>query len=343
MEGWCLSSNFLKANGKRTVDSRNDCVLNGKVIKMTKSNLTTLCYIEKDNQYLMMHRIKKKNDINQDKWVGVGGHFEKDETPEECLCREVLEETGLCLTKYQARGMITFMSDRWQTEYMYLYTASEYTGELIDCEEGTLEWIDKKDVYDLPIWEGDKDFFRLLEQDTPFFFMKLRYVGEQLVEKSVDLVEQENLKLKQKERTQKVVLMNMCMISDGDGNVLALDKVGGGYTGMTFPGGHVEDGESFADSVIREVKEETGLTIMHPILKGIYHWYEGDIHNIGYLYWTDSFEGQLVSSNEGKVYWISEEEYAKMELAHGMDKVLRIMSSEEFSECYFHDGKEVMK
>ena len=153
---------------------------------MPKSNLTTLCYIERDGKYLMMHRVKKEHDINKDKWVGIGGHFEADESPEECLLREAREETGLTLTEYKQRGIITFMSDRWQTEYMFLYTASAYEGEIGECNEGTLEWIDKEKVYELPLWEGDKIFFRLLEEQRPHFSLKLRFVGEALVEAVLD-------------------------------------------------------------------------------------------------------------------------------------------------------------
>ena len=153
---------------------------------MPKSNLTTLCYIERDGKYLMMHRVKKEHDISKDKWVGIGGHFEADESPEECLLREAKEETGLTLTDYKQRGIITFMSDRWQTEYMFLYTASAYEGEIGECNEGTLEWIDKEKVYELPLWEGDKIFFRLLEEQRPHFSLKLRYVGEALVEAVLD-------------------------------------------------------------------------------------------------------------------------------------------------------------
>lgn len=151
-----------------------------------RSNLTTLCYIEKDDKYLMMHRVKKKNDVNHDKWVGVGGHFEKDETPEECLLRETKEETGLTLERFHLRGVITFLCDHWPTEYMFLYTADQYSGELIECDEGNLEWVKKSDVYQLPIWEGDKIFFRLLEERETFFSLKLRYVGDELVEVKLD-------------------------------------------------------------------------------------------------------------------------------------------------------------
>jgi 8-oxo-dGTP diphosphatase len=153
---------------------------------LAKSNQTTLCYIERDGQYLMMHRVKKEHDINKDKWVGIGGHFEQDESPEECLLRETREETGLTLTDYRLRGVITFISDKWQTEYMFLYTATGYEGEIGDCNEGTLEWIDRTDVYDLPIWAGDRIFFRLLEWRQDFFSLKLRYVGEQLTEVMLD-------------------------------------------------------------------------------------------------------------------------------------------------------------
>ena len=154
---------------------------------MPKTNQTTLCYIENDDSYLMMHRVKKENDINKDKWIGVGGHFEKDETPQECLLREVYEETGISLDNYRARGLVTFISDKWQTEYMYLYTArTKYDLIEKDCDEGTLEWVPKSKVYDLPIWEGDKIFFKLLEEEHPFFFLKLKYEGEELVEWNVE-------------------------------------------------------------------------------------------------------------------------------------------------------------
>ena len=144
--------------------------------------LTTLCYIEKDDKYLMLHRVKKDNDLNHDKWVGVGGKFEPDETPEECMLREVREETGLTLTKYQFRAILTFLSDEWETEYIHLYTASEFTGTLLECDEGNLEWIPKSEIDKLKLWEGDKIFFKLLRETKDFFSLKLRYEGEKLVE-----------------------------------------------------------------------------------------------------------------------------------------------------------------
>lgn len=145
-------------------------------------SMTTLCYIEKDGKYLMLHRVKKQNDVNKDKWVGIGGHFEQDESPEECLLREVKEETGLQLNEYKLRGIITFLSNEFHTEYMFLYTATDFEGQLINCNEGDLEWIDKSAVYNLPIWDGDKIFFRLLDETEGFFSLKLRYEGQNLVE-----------------------------------------------------------------------------------------------------------------------------------------------------------------
>ncbi len=129
----------------------------------------------------MLHRNKKKNDLNHDKWIGVGGGFEKDESPEECLLREVREETGLLLDSWRFRGVVTFISDEWETEYMYLFTADRWHGTMIDCDEGVLEWVDKARVPSLPLWEGDKLFFRLLAQDAPPFLMTLRYAGDKLV------------------------------------------------------------------------------------------------------------------------------------------------------------------
>ena len=143
---------------------------------------TTLCYIQREGQYLMLHRVKKKNDVNQDKWVGIGGKFEDKESPEDCLLREVFEETGLTLTRYAYRGLVTFVSDLWETEYMHLFTADEFQGEIGPCDEGNLEWVDKDKVKDLPIWVGDKIFLDLLTQEVPFFSLKLAYEGETLVQ-----------------------------------------------------------------------------------------------------------------------------------------------------------------
>lgn len=142
---------------------------------------TTLCYIEQDGKYLMLHRVKKKHDINHDKWIGVGGKFEELESPEDCLLREVREETGLTLTRWRYRGIVTFVADR-DSQFMHLFTADGFTGQLKTCDEGNLEWLERHKLLELPIWEGDKIFLHLLEQDAPFFSLKLVYQGDQLME-----------------------------------------------------------------------------------------------------------------------------------------------------------------
>lgn len=147
---------------------------------------TTLCYIEKDGCYLLLHRIRKENDLNRDKWIGIGGKFEENESPEDCLKREVLEETGLTLTDWRYCGIVTFLSDRWEGEYMHLFHATGFTGTLRDCDEGVLEWVPKERFAQLPQWEGDKIFLRMMEERVPFFSLKLRYEGDRLVEASLN-------------------------------------------------------------------------------------------------------------------------------------------------------------
>lgn len=142
------------------------------------AKLSTLCYIERDDQYLMLHRTVKEHDVNKDKWIGVGGHFEKDESPEECLLREVWEETGYTLTSYWFRGIVTFVSGNGVTEYMSLFTADAFEGEPVPCDEGELEWVDIQDIGKLSLWEGDRIFLRLLAEDAPFFSLKLVYDGQ---------------------------------------------------------------------------------------------------------------------------------------------------------------------
>ena len=143
--------------------------------------LSTLCYIEKDGKYLMLHRTKKKNDINKDKWLGVGGKFEEGESPEECIIREVKEETGLVLKNYKLRCIVTYVSTIWETEYMYVFTSDKFEGNLIDCNEGDLQWIDKDKVTQLKTWEGDKIFLEKIQKDNTFFTIKFNYDGEKLV------------------------------------------------------------------------------------------------------------------------------------------------------------------
>ena len=147
---------------------------------------TTLCYIRRGEEYLMLHRIKKENDLNHDKWIGIGGKFEDKESPEDCLLREAWEETGLTLTDWKCRGVVTFISDEAEGEFMYLFTADGFEGELTDCPEGDLQWVSREFLNELPKWEGDQIFLDLLWQDAPFFLLKLRYEGEHLAEAILD-------------------------------------------------------------------------------------------------------------------------------------------------------------
>ncbi len=141
---------------------------------------TTLCYIERGGAYLMLHRVKKQQDMNRDKWIGIGGKFEENESPEDCLLREVREETGLTLTGWRYCGIVTFVSDRYEGEYMHLFHASEFTGTLRECDEGVLGWVPLAEFARLPQWEGDRIFLRLMQEKTPFFSLKLCYAGEHL-------------------------------------------------------------------------------------------------------------------------------------------------------------------
>ena len=143
---------------------------------------STLCYILRGDDVLMLHRVKKKNDINKDKWIGIGGKFEPEESPDECLLREAAEETGLTLTQWKCRGILTFLNDCCEGEYIYLFTADGFTGQLKECDEGDLQWVSRDFLDQLPQWEGDRIFLKLLWQNAPFFLLTLRYHGDTLTE-----------------------------------------------------------------------------------------------------------------------------------------------------------------
>ena len=142
---------------------------------------TSLCYIYRGDEVLMLHRTLKKNDLNHDKWIGLGGKFEEGESPEDCVLREVREETGLILTSWRYRGIITFVNDLYEAELMHLFTADGFTGEMTACDEGEPAWIRKDELDALPQWEGDRIFMKLLDEDAPFFSLKLVYSGERLL------------------------------------------------------------------------------------------------------------------------------------------------------------------
>lgn len=174
---------------------------------------TTLCYIEQDGKYLMLHRVKKKNDINHDKWIGIGGKFEFQESPEDCLLREAMEETGLTLTAWRYRGVVTFISGpEDDAEYMHLFTAHGFHGKLKTCDEGDLEWIEKTRLRELTLWEGDKLFLELLEQDAPFFSLKLVYEGDTLVQAVLDGKELPDFQLPAPQKAKEPLLISACLL-----------------------------------------------------------------------------------------------------------------------------------
>lgn len=143
---------------------------------------TTLCYVTRGDEVLMLHRVKKKKDLNKDKWIGIGGKFEGEESPDQCLLREAKEETGLTLTSWRCHGVVTFLSDQYEGEYMYLFTADGFEGALKECNEGDLQWVSREFLNQLPKWEGDEIFLDLMWQDAPFFLLTLRYQGNTLTE-----------------------------------------------------------------------------------------------------------------------------------------------------------------
>ena len=246
------------------------------------TGLSTLCYMERDGQYLMLHRTVKKHDVNKDKWIGVGGHFEADESPEECLLREVREETGYTLTSYRYRGIVTFVSGNGVTEYMSLFTADGFEGEPILCDEGELEWVDIDDVWKLNIWEGDKIFFRLMDERKDFFSLKLVYDGQdKLVDASLDGKPMELFDVLNEDGTKSGVIRERG-VAHREGSLHATVHMWvvrknkkSGYDVLlqkrsaykdSNPGcydissaGHVAAGDEILESAVREMQEELGI------------------------------------------------------------------------------------
>ncbi len=244
--------------------------------------MTTLCYIEKDGKYLMLHRVSKKNDVNRGKWIGVGGHFEEGESPEECLLREVREETGLNLTSWQFRGLLSFNSAGWDPEFICVYTADTFTGELHACNEGELAWVAKEKLQELNLWEGDRIFLRLLAEDAPFFSLKLCYEGDTLSYAALDGKPLELLdvcdekgnptgRVTERQVAHTLGLMHRTVHiwvarRTANGWELLLQKRSRGKD--SFPGrydtssaGHVIAGDGYRESALRELEEELGVRL----------------------------------------------------------------------------------
>lgn len=246
------------------------------------AKLSTLCYIEQDGKYLMLHRTVKKNDVNKEKWIGVGGHFEADESPEECLLREVKEETGYTLTSWRYRGIVTFVSGDGVTEYMSLFTADGFEGTPIPCDEGELAWVEIEEVWKLNIWEGDKIFFRLIDEDQPFFSLKLVYNGQgRLVSAALNGKPMELFDILNPDGT-KTGIVRERGVAHREGSLHAASHVWavrrsapGRFDLLlqkrssrkdSYPGcfdisaaGHVSSGEDYPGTALRELEEELGI------------------------------------------------------------------------------------
>ena len=245
---------------------------------------TTLCYIQKAGKYLMLHRTTKENDINKDKWIGIGGHFKQDESPEECICREVREETGYTLTSYRYRGIITFVSGEGITEYMFLFTATDFEGEPVPCDEGELEWIDTDQVWKMNIWAGDKIFFRLLDDEEAFFSLKLIYNKNGNLEQAVlngkemelfDLlnedgsisgaVQERSVVHREGSLHGRVHMWIVRDTEDGRHDVLlqkrSIDKDSHPGCYDISSAGHMQAGDTPLAAAVREMHEELGLQV----------------------------------------------------------------------------------
>lgn len=312
-----------------------------------KSNLTTLCYIEKDGKYLMLHRVNKKEDGNQDKWIGVGGHFEEGESPDDCLVREVKEETGLTLTSYSFRGIVTFCWKDHPAEYMCLYTAEGFEGTLRECDEGTLEWVDKKEIGNLNLWDGDRLFFDLLWREEPFFSLKLNYhengtwQGAVLNGRELELFD-----LCGEDGTPTGHVKERSMVHrDGDlhrtAHVwVARKREDGGIDVLlqkrskdkdAYPGcydissaGHVKAGDSFEESALRELEEELGIRAG-----------KEDLRLIGFheCQVSSSFWGQPYHNREISAVYLYEKPVEENSL---------ILQGSEVDEAVFMDYEQVL-
>lgn len=314
------------------------------------TSLSTLCYMERDGKYLMLHRTVKKNDVNKDKWIGVGGHFEADESPEECLLREVREETGYTLTSYKYRGIVTFVSGNGVTEYMSLYTADGFEGNPIPCDEGELAWVDIEDIWNLNIWEGDKIFFRLMDEREEFFSLKLVYDGhDKLVSASLDGRPMELFDVRNPDGSPSGIVRERGVVhregslhatahiwvvreNSNSGYDVLLQKRSSckdsnpGYYDISAAG-HLAAGDDYLPSAVRELEEELGITAEEEELQfvGIHHGgfedvfygkpFKDDELSAVYVYnrpvQSDKLKLQLQESEVEEVIWIDYEECRK--------------------------------
>jgi len=310
--------------------------------------MTTLCYLEKADCYLMLHRVKKEKDLNKDKWIGVGGHMEPGESPEECVVREVREETGLVMDEYRFRGIVTFDSDDCETEYMCLFTSNCFRGEIIECDEGTLEWIPKDRVESLNLWEGDKLMFQLLKERESFFSLKLSYRQGQLIAASVDGVDREffdvidlygNCTGQVKERSlahtegtlHKTAHIWIVRPNDSDSFDVLLQKRSSNKD--SDPGcydissaGHIPVGSQIEDSALRELEEELGLTAKADDIHFAF-WHEVEL--------KDTFYGKPFCNHElsGVYYYTKPVDETKLVLQP--DEVDAVMWM-DYEECLAH-------
>ena len=329
-----------------------------------KVKLSTLCYIEKDGQYLMLHRVVKKNDVNKDKWIGVGGHFEEGESPEECVLREVKEETGYTLTSYRYRGLVTFVFADIEMEYMSLFTADGFEGEPILCNEGVLEWVDIEKVWKLNLWEGDKIFFRLLDENIPFFSLKLVYNIDGVLEYAAlngkpmemfDVIDEEGKPtgvVKERGVVHREGALHatshiwIARPNEKSGYDILLQKRSAhkdshpGYYDISSAG-HIAAGDQPLESAMRELEEELGIQAAPEQLQefGVqYKAYEGEFYgkpfrdhqrSILYLYKEpiDTDQLRLQESEIESVIWM---DYQEALQAVSENKIRHCIYEEEF-------------
>lgn len=307
--------------------------------------LTTLCYLEQDEKYLMLHRVSKKNDVNKDKWIGIGGKFEFGESPEDCLLREAMEETGYRLSSYRLRGVVTFLFNDEEAEYMFLYTADGFSGEPHACSEGTLEWVEKSRIDQLNLWEGDRIFFKLLTEEAPFFSLKLHYRWDKLKEAVLDGVPMELLDVLGEDGEPSGLVRERGMVHErGDyhrtSHVWVVQRrADGGYDLLlqkrssnkdSFAGcydissaGHIPAGDGYLESAVRELSEELGIDA-------------GRLSHIGFHVsrYEGEFHGKPFINHERAAVYLYQE---PVEI-----KMLKLQASEVESVCWM-DMDEVYR